>query len=94
MVQQEVNHTEDSSDEYICSGVTPNQLELFHQLSFWIGGVGQLCICVLGLLFNVVAIPVLKSKILYKSTFNRLLIILAGFDNLYLLLAISECIRR
>lgn len=39
------------------------------------------------------SIPVLKSKELYTSTFNRLLIVLAIIDNVYLLFALLECIR-
>ena len=83
-----------SNSTYECSGVTSEQLDFFNHLSFWIGGIGQLVLCILGLAFNFIAIPVLHSKILFKSTFNRLLIVLAVFDNLYLCLAIFECIRR
>ena len=79
---------------YQCNGVTTQQLQFFNILSFWIGGVLKFIICLIGLISNFIAIPVLKSKTLYKSTFNRLLIVLAICDNAYLLLAISECIRQ
>lgn len=79
---------------YQCGGVTPSQLELFKVISFWIGGIVQLVLSIIGIIFNCIAIPVLRSKVLYKSTFNRLLIILSFFDNGYLVLAIGECFRR
>ena len=56
-------------------------------------GVLQATICLIGLFANTVSIPVLKTKDLYQSTFNRLLIVLAIIDNLYLMFAFLECIR-
>lgn len=83
-----------TAGDYQCGGVTPSQLELFNDISFWIGGIIQLVLSLVGFVFNCIAIPVLRSKVLYKSTFNRLLIILSIFDNGYLLFAIGECFRR
>ena len=56
-------------------------------------GIVHCIICVVGLAANILSIPVLKSKELYKSTFNRLLIVLAIIDNLYLTFALLEIIR-
>jgi hypothetical protein len=79
--------------EYICSGVTNEELRFFGQLSFWIGGIVQAIICLIGLCANAISIPVLRSKTLFKSTFNRLLIVLALGDNIYLGLAALEAFR-
>jgi len=53
----------------------------------------SIVICLIGLFANTVSIPVLRTKDLYTSTFNRLLIVLAVCDNLYLLFALLESIR-
>lgn len=39
------------------------------------------------------SIPVLKTKDMYQSTFNRLLIVLAVIDNIYLTFALLESLR-
>ena len=83
-----------SSSNYECSGVTDTQLIFFNQLSFWIGGILHLIISILGFISNAISIPALKSKILFKSTFNRLLIVLSICDNIYLVLAMLESIRQ
>ena len=83
-----------NSTNYECSGVTDTQLIFFNQLSFWIGGIFHLIISIIGFISNAISIPALKSKILFKSTFNRLLIILSVCDNIYLILAMLESIRQ
>ena len=83
-----------NSTKYECSGVTDTQLIFFNQLSFWIGGIFHLVISIIGFISNAISIPALKSKILFKSTFNRLLIILSVCDNIYLILAMLESIRQ
>jgi hypothetical protein len=83
-----------SMDTYQCSGASNEELRFFGQLSFWIGGVVQTIICLIGLCANTISIPVLRSKQMYTSTFHRLLIVLALFDNLYLGLALLEGVRN
>ena len=56
-------------------------------------GIIQLMVCVVGFFANLVCIPVLRSKDMYNSTFNRLLIVLVVSDNLYLTFAFFECLR-
>ena len=56
-------------------------------------GIVQVIICVVGLVANCLSIPVLKTKELYASTFNRLLIVLALTDNFYLTFALLESVR-
>ncbi len=85
---------ENGGDRYQCSGATDAELQLFGQISFWTGGVVQAAVCLIGLMANSVSIPVLRSKDMYVSTFNRLLIVLALADNLYLVLAFLECLRQ
>ena len=89
-----MNNSSTSEGPYQCTGVTQDQLAYFKSISFWISGVSQLIICLIGICINLIAIPVLKSKALYKSTFNRLLIVLALIDMTYLILALAECIRQ
>lgn len=62
-------------------------------LGFLFLGAMSIVICLIGLFANTVSIPVLRTKDLYTSTFNRLLIVLAVCDNLYLLFALLESIR-
>ena len=70
-----VSNMNSTSDQpYECSGVTDSQLAFFNHLSFWMGGVFHLVISIFGFISNAISIPALKSKILFKSTFNRLLI--------------------
>lgn len=79
---------------YECSGANPEELAYFSYISFWIGGVAQITLCAVGGVSNFISIPVLRSKTLFKSTFNRLLLLLAVCDNLYLTLALLESLRQ
>ena len=63
-----------------------------YALSFF-AGILHSVICLVGLFANGLSIPVLRSKDLYTSTFNRLLIILAINDIFYLTFALAESIR-
>ena len=84
--------TNTNSTNHTCSGASDSELDFFENLSYGLG-VLQLIICLIGLVANTLCIPVLKGKDLYTSTFNRLLIILAICDNLYLAFALLECLR-
>ncbi len=84
----------DLATDYHCSGASAEELKLFGVASWWVGGVIQASVCLIGLMANIVSIPVLYSKALFKSTFNRLLIILALCDNIYLVFAFLESIRH
>ena len=56
-------------------------------------GILHSVICLVGLLANGLSIPVLGTKDLYTSTFNRLLIVLAINDIFYLTFALAESVR-
>ncbi len=78
---------------YTCSGSTDAQLAFFDTYNFWSGGVTNALICLVGLAGNSLSIPVLCSRAM-DSVFNRLLVFLAIFDNVYLLLSLADCFRR
>jgi hypothetical protein len=66
---------------------------VYSKVSWWLECVAEITIGVTGFLGNAVAIPLLLSERL-SSTFNRLLICLAVFDNLFILSCFLEAIRR
>ena len=88
-----MNGTSSITTNYSCSGSTDDQLAFFAVYNFWSGGVVNAIICLVGLAGNTISIPVLMSKAM-DSVFNRLLVFLAIFDNLYLLLSLADCFRR
>ena len=75
-----------------CSGATDEELEQLSVIKWWTEGVAQVVICVVGICGNSLSVPVLLSKPL-NSVFNRLLIYLAVFDNLYLVFSILDSLR-
>ena len=71
----------------------PCYLPLFTYVLSFFAGILHSVICLVGLFANALSIPVLRSKDLYTSTFNRLLIVLAINDIFYLTFALAESIR-
>ena len=71
----------------------PYYLLLFTYVLSFFAGILHSVICLVGLFANALSIPVLRSKDLYTSTFNRLLIVLAINDIFYLTFALAESIR-
>nr|XP_040583812.1 FMRFamide receptor-like [Lepeophtheirus salmonis] len=68
--------------------------EQHHEYFFWWKeGLATLIVGITGLIANSIAIPILLSKKLI-SIFNRLLVSLAIFDNIFLFCTLSETIRR
>ena len=59
---------------YQCTGATYDELKIYSYFSFWIGGIFQLVVCLIGLVANTLSIPVLRARELYTSTFNRFVI--------------------
>lgn len=70
-----------------------SQQIIYGHVSFWLECVAEIAIGILGFLGNAVAIPLLMSERL-ASTFNRLLICLSIFDNLFIFSCLLEAIRR
>ena len=56
---------------YQCTGATYDELKIYSYFSFWIGGIFQLVVCLIGFVANTLSIPVLRARELYTSTFNR-----------------------
>ena len=66
--------------------------KVFAEVSFWLNGISQIAISVVGILGNSLSIPVLCSKQM-DSVFNKLLVFLAVFDNIHLLFTIMDSCR-
>ena len=63
------------------------------EVAWWIDGVAQTVIACLGLAGNSLAIPVLMSNRL-NSVFNKILLFLAIFDNIFIICSILEATRK
>ena len=53
---------EDNETTFICSGATDQEMELYYKMAWWLDGVVQVVMGLIGLLGNCVAIPILLSK--------------------------------
>ena len=81
------------SSEVLCrDGSTAEDLALYETISWWMEGVIQIVINVIGIIANLLAIPVLLSRKL-TNVFNRTLAILAIFDAIFNLCDILESVR-
>ena len=90
---QNVNNTTTTPINTTCEP-TEDEWETHYQISWWMQGIATPLLACIGLLLNCVAITILiSSKKADSLFFNRLLVCLAVFDNLYLLNGISEAIR-
>lgn len=50
------------SSIYECSGATKEEMDLYYRLAWWLDGVVQVAMGLIGLMGNSVAIPILLSK--------------------------------
>lgn len=66
-IQEETNLT------HVCSGATDKEMELYYNMAWWLDGVVQVAIGLVGLLGNSVAIPILLSKKLNRYTKEQLI---------------------
>ena len=66
---------------------------IYADVVFWLDCVAVVLVGILGLLANILAIVLLQSDRL-ASNFNRLLIGLAIFDNVFIFTCLLEAIRR
>ena len=73
-------------------GLSLDDLSLYEEVSWWIEGVIQIVINVIGIIANCIAIPVLLSRKL-TNVFNRTLAILAVCDAIFNMCDIFESIR-
>jgi len=67
--------------------------QLLGNIDLLVGGYGTLALSTLGVCANILAISVFCNKS-FKSNFNNLLIALAVFDLLFLVVCITESVRR
>ena len=74
-----------SSNTQMCldDDLDPVQLEKIQAVSFWMEGVLQLSICIIGMFSNLTAIPILRANSM-KSIFNKLLTCLLLLHTMYL----------
>ena len=63
-------------------------------LQWWIDYIGILFIGIIGFLGNSLVIPILLSSEKLDSTFNKLLIWLSVYDNLFIFTIVSEAFRK
>jgi len=56
---------------YECTGATEDEMKLYYQLAWWMDGVVQVVMGLIGLAGNFIAIPVLLSKKLNRYRFSR-----------------------
>ena len=73
-------------------GSTVEDLELYETVSWWMEGIIQIIVNIIGIIANCIAIPVLLSRKL-TNVFNRTLAILAIFDTIFNTCDILESIR-
>ena len=76
-----------------CPWGTEAEYQLLGNIDLLVGGYGTIALATLGVCANILAISVFCKKSL-KSNFNNLLIALAVFDLLFLVVCITESIRR
>ena len=90
----------DGIDSNISSGRTCPKLEdedheFIETFEYWIGGVGVCIFAVPGMVFSLIAIFYLLTKIVTRhNTFNLLLITLFSWDIIYLFCETLETLRR
>ena len=73
--------------------LTKDENELQELIGFWVQSIASLVIGSLGILVNTVTIAVLSTADLRKFFFNKLLIVLTTFDNLFLINSLYESVR-
>jgi len=76
-----------------CSEATDDEYALLGNIDVLVGGYGTIGLATLGVCANILAILVFCKKS-FKSNFNNLLIALAVFDLLFLVVCITESVRR
>ena len=81
----DINETANSVNDTTCIGFSEGEWKIYHQLSWWLEGIGMLTVGSFGIFFNTIAICILLTKELVTSSFNNLVISLAIVDNMFLL---------
>lgn len=77
----------------ICEEPSEEAIRMYHTISWLFENVLQTGVGIAGLMANLLAIPILCSKEM-SSIFNRLLVLLAVYDNFYILCSVIEAKRK
>ncbi len=77
----------------VCDGPTPEQIETYKSVCWWLEGAAQIALGCAGFVANAVAIPILLSKEM-SSIFNRLLTCMAVIDNVFIVCSVMEAVRK
>ena len=72
--------------------ITTSQEDLYETFSWWISGIGSICVSSVGLILNILSAYILCQQNVRSSFFNRLLICLVVVDSLFLVYAIFNAI--
>ena len=85
----------DNGNNTTCSytELSPAEGDFLDTYTWWVEMFGNLFIGIVGVILNFITMVVLSTSSMRNNFFNRLLICLAIFDNLYLFCEISEVFR-
>ena len=85
----------DNGNNTTCSytELSPEENDFLETYTWWVEMFGNLFIGIVGVILNFITMIVLSTSTMRNNFFNRLLICLAVFDNLYLFCEISEVFR-
>ncbi len=76
-----------------CPNYTDEDERNVEVFSFWVEGVSQTTVCLLGIVGNILASVILTRKEM-RNAFNLLLVTMACFDSTYLFGSILESFRK
>jgi hypothetical protein len=76
-----------------CPLLKEDEMELVHYVSYYLEGVLQAIVAMIGIVVNLVSSFVLTRKEM-RNSFNLLIVTLAAYDSWYLFGAILESIRK
>ena len=82
----------ETSNETSNCGISMKQALFYDSFSWWMSGIGTICVSILGVIFNTMTIYILCDRRMRSTFFNRLLVCLAIADNLFLANALSVVI--
>ena len=98
--EYDVNMTSDDGNRSLlgevptdCPEYNDSDMELVEHFAFWVEGVAQTTVAVLGIVGNIVASIILSRKEM-RNAFNLLLVTMACFDSTYLFGSILESFRK
>lgn len=77
----------------VCEEPSESAIRVYETVAWLFENVLQSCIGLAGIMANSLAIPILCSKEM-SSIFNRLLVLLAIYDNFYILCSVLEALRK